>query len=40
MIEVFAGKVQKTGFFQKPGFPGISERISAEFLTPSGQARH
>jgi hypothetical protein len=27
MINVFAGKVRKTGFFQKPGFPGNSERI-------------
>jgi hypothetical protein len=22
MLEVFAGKVRKTGFFQKAGFPG------------------
>jgi hypothetical protein len=27
MIKVFAGKVRKTGFFQKAGFPGNSERI-------------
>jgi hypothetical protein len=27
MINVFAGKVRKTGFFQKAGFPGSSERI-------------
>ena len=27
MISVFAGKVRKTGFFQKAGFPGNSERI-------------
>jgi hypothetical protein len=27
MIRVFAGKVRKTGFFQKPGFPGNSEGI-------------
>jgi hypothetical protein len=27
MIKVFAGKVRKTGFFQKTGFPGNSERI-------------
>jgi hypothetical protein len=26
MIKVFAGKVRKTGFFQKAGFPGDSER--------------
>jgi hypothetical protein len=25
--KVFAGKVRKTGFFQKAGFPGNSERI-------------
>jgi hypothetical protein len=27
MIKVFAGKVRKTGFFQKAGFPGNSDRI-------------
>jgi hypothetical protein len=27
MINVFAGKVRKTGFFQKAGFPGNSVRI-------------
>ena len=27
MINVFTGKVRKTGFFQKAGFPGNSERI-------------
>jgi hypothetical protein len=27
MINVFSGKVRKTGFFQKAGFPGGSERI-------------
>ena len=27
MINVFSGKVRKTGFFQKAGFPGNSERI-------------
>jgi hypothetical protein len=27
MIKAFAGKVRKTGFFQKAGFPGDSERI-------------
>ena len=27
MLNVFAGKVRKTGFFQKAGFPGNSERI-------------
>jgi hypothetical protein len=27
MIKVFAGKVRKTGFFQKAGFPGNSEII-------------
>jgi hypothetical protein len=27
MIKVVAGKVRKTGFFQKAGFPGDSERI-------------
>jgi hypothetical protein len=27
MINVFAGKVRKTGFFQKAGFPGNSDRI-------------
>jgi hypothetical protein len=25
--KVFAGKVRKTGFFQKAGFPGNSDRI-------------
>jgi hypothetical protein len=25
MLEVFAGKVRKTGFFQKAGFPGNSD---------------
>jgi hypothetical protein len=27
MIKVFAGKVRKTGFFQKAGFPGNSDTI-------------
>jgi hypothetical protein len=27
MRKVFAGKVRKTGFFQKAGFPGDSDRI-------------
>jgi hypothetical protein len=27
MIKVFSGKVRKTGFFQKAGFPGNSDRI-------------
>jgi hypothetical protein len=29
MLEVFAGKVRKTGFFQKAGFPGIRTKILA-----------
>jgi uncharacterized protein (DUF362 family)/Pyruvate/2-oxoacid:ferredoxin oxidoreductase delta subunit len=29
VLEVFAGKVRKTGFFQKAGFPGNSEKILA-----------
>jgi hypothetical protein len=27
MTKVFAGKVRKTGFFQKAGFPGDPDRI-------------
>jgi hypothetical protein len=26
MLEVFVGKVRKTGFFQKAGFPGNSDK--------------
>jgi hypothetical protein len=28
MLEVFAGKVRKTGFFQKAGFPGNADKNS------------
>ena len=31
MIKVFAGKVRKTGFFQKAGFPGLFNS-GTEFL--------
>jgi hypothetical protein len=33
-INVFAGKVRKTGFFQKAGFPGNSDRIFGIYLIP------
>jgi hypothetical protein len=32
MIKVVAGKLRKTGFFQKAGFPGDSERILGHLL--------
>jgi hypothetical protein len=39
MIKVFAGKVRKTGFFQKAGFPGNSDRFFGIcYMSPLTQA--
>jgi hypothetical protein len=35
MIKVFAGKFRSTGFFQKAGFPGDSERIFGIYYSSS-----
>jgi hypothetical protein len=40
MTKVFAGKVRKTGFFQKAGFPGDSDRIfGIYYIDREGVAR-
>jgi acetate---CoA ligase (ADP-forming) subunit alpha len=36
MIKAFAGKVRKTGFFQKAGFPGDSQRIFSIYYRTTG----
>jgi hypothetical protein len=39
MINVFAGKVRKTGFFQKAGFPGNSETIFGIYFISEAKPR-
>jgi hypothetical protein len=40
MLEVFAGKVRKTGFFQKAGFPENSDKnFGTCYKGPDGGGR-
>jgi hypothetical protein len=39
MLEVFAGKVRKTGFFQKAGFSGNSDRNFGIYYKPANEIK-